>query len=514
MNALLPLLLAIPFAGILALTALPSERADRMARQVGVAASMATLALAFVVAVAAGWGRDGRLHLVAAADWVPALDVRFALGVDGVSLPLVLLTALLTALCCVHLLFAEPAPLRPRSLIALVLLVEVGTLGTFLALDLVLFFVFFEVVLIPMWLLVAAWGDPHDRLARRRAATTFVLYTVLGSALMLIGLLVVITQAGTSDLVVLTAAAGAGIPRAAQLAAAVALVVGLGVKAPMWPLHTWLPPAHTAAPTVGSVLLAGVLLKMGTYGLVRFVVPVVPDGMRLVAPWLGALAVVGIIWGSLACLVQTDLKRLVAYSSVGHMGFVLLGIATLTPAGINGALYANIAHGLITGLLFFLVGAIKDRHGTADLAALGGGLYTRAPRLGAVVAFAAIASLGLPGLAGFWGEALAVLGALQPGGGLDRGLFVVLAVGAVAGTVLTAAYLLSVVRRVCQGASAPRWLEIAPRAGHGSGPSTDVRGAEVLAWGPAVALVVALGLWPPLLLSITDPAVRALLGSA
>ena len=154
---------------------------------------------------------------------------------------------------------------------------------------------------------------------------------------------------------------------------------------------------------------------MGTYGLVRFVVPVVPEGMRLVAPWLGALAVVGIIWGSLACLVQTDLKRLVAYSSVGHMGFVLLGIATLTPAGINGALYANIAHGLITGLLFFLVGAVKDRHGTADLATLGGGLYARAPRLGAIVAFAAIASLGLPGLAGFWGEALAVLGALQPG---------------------------------------------------------------------------------------------------
>jgi NADH-quinone oxidoreductase subunit M len=511
---LLPLLLAIPLAGILGLATLPAERADRIARPLGVAVSIATLALSLVAAVVSGWGRDAGMHLVAAADWVPALGVRFALGIDGVSLPLVLLTTLLTALCCLHLLFAAPAPPRPRSLIVLVLLVEIGTVGTFLALDLVLFFVFFEVVLIPMWLLVAAWGDPHDLLARRRAATTFVLYTVLGSALMLIGLLVVVTQAGTSDLLALTAAAGAGMSRGAQLVAAVALVIGLGVKAPMWPLHTWLPPAHTAAPTVGSVLLAGVLLKMGTYGLVRFVVPVVPEGMREVAPWLGALAVVGIIWGSLACLVQTDLKRLVAYSSVGHMGFVLLGIATLTPAGINGALYANIAHGLITGLLFFLVGAVKDRHGTADLATLGGGLYARAPRLGAIVAFTAIASLGLPGLAGFWGEALAVLGALQPGAGLDRALFVVLAVGAAAGTVLTAAYLLTVIRRVCQGSSAPRWLQTAPAAGEGAGPSTDVRAVEVLAWSPAVILVLALGLWPPLLLGITDPSVRALLGAA
>jgi NADH-quinone oxidoreductase subunit M len=510
----LPLLLVVPLAGIGLLTALPAALADRLARPLGVAVSLLTLGLALLAAVAAGWGRDGRMHLVAGADWVPSLNVRFALGVDGVSLPLVLLTTLLTALCCLHLRFAEPVPARPRSLISLVLLVEVGTLGTFLALDLVLFFVFFEVVLIPMWLLVAAWGDPHDRSARRRAATTFILYTVLGSALMLIGLLVVITQTGTSDVLALTTAAGAGIPRGAQLVAAVALVIGLGVKAPMWPLHTWLPPAHTAAPTVGSVLLAGVLLKMGTYGLVRIVIPVVPDGIRLVAPWLGALGVVGIIWGSLACLVQTDLKRLVAYSSVGHMGFVLLGIATLTPVGINGALYANVAHGLITGLLFFLVGAIKDRHGTADLATLGGGLYARAPRLGGVLAFAAVASLGLPGLAGFWGEALAVLGALRPADGLDRPVFAVFAVGAVAGTVLTAAYLLAVLRRVCQGASAPRWLQIAPAAGQGAGPATDLRGAEALAWGPAVILVLALGLWPPLLLGITDHAVRALLGSA
>ena len=230
-----------------------------------------------------------------------------------------------------------------------------------------------------------------------------------------------------------------------------AVGLGLAVKAPMWPLHTWLPAAHTEAPTVGSVLLAGVLLKMGTYGFARIAIPVLPEGAAALAPWLGAFAVVGIVYGSLACLAQRDLKRMIAYSSVGHMGFVLLGLATLTPVGINAALFGNVAHGLITGLLFFIAGAIKERYGTADMSSLGGGMLTRLPYLGSLLTFACVASLGLPGLAGFWGEMLALLGAFQPASSLSRPLFLTFMVIGGVGTVLTAAYFLLMLSRVTHG---------------------------------------------------------------
>ncbi|MGZ4616432.1 MAG: complex I subunit 4 family protein, partial [Actinomycetes bacterium] len=328
---------------------------------------------------------------------------------------------------------------------------------------------------------------------------------LLGSAVMLLGILLVGFKAGTFDIVELTQRAGSGLSHDVQVLAFAAMALGLAVKTPMWPLHSWLPDAHTAAPTVGSVLLAGVLLKMGTYGLVRIAVPIVPAGAHELAPYLGAFAVVGILYGSLACLVQRDLKRLIAFSSVGHMGFVLLGIATLTPVGINGALFANVAHGLITGLLFFLVGAIKDRHHTALLAELGGGLYERAPRLGGLFAFAAVASLGLPGLAGFWGEMLALLGAYDPAPGLDVGYYRVLMALAGLGIVLTTVYFVTLIRRVAQGTSAQRWRDAVLLR--------DASPLELAVWTPIVLLVLALGVWPGLLLDVTDPAVHRVLGS-
>jgi NADH-quinone oxidoreductase subunit M len=274
----------------------------------------------------------------------------------------------------------------------------------------------------------------------------------------------------------------------------------------MWPLHSWLPDAHTAAPTVGSVLLAGVLLKMGTYGFVRIALPVVPEGAEAVAPYLAALAVVGIVYGSLACLAQTDLKRLIAFSSIGHMGFVLLGISTLSPVGVNGALYANIAHGLITGLLFFLAGAVKDRHHTSALEVLGGGLYQRMPRLGSLLAFAAVASLGLPGLAGFWGEMLVLLGAYDPAAALPRGFYLVCMVLAGAGVVLTTTYFVALLRRVAQGTSFQAWRDAVLMR--------DASTHELVVWSPVVVLVVAFGLWPGWLLSASDPVVRVLLGGS
>jgi NADH-quinone oxidoreductase subunit M len=273
---------------------------------------------------------------------------------------------------------------------------------------------------------------------------------------------------------------------------------GLAVKVPMWPLHSWLPDAHTEAPTVGSVLLAGVLLKMGTYGMVRIAVPVLPEGAAVLAPFLGALGVVGIIYAALACLAQRDLKRLIAFSSVGHMGFVLLGIATLTPIGINAALFGNIAHGLITGLLFFLVGGIAARYGTTDMDKLGGGLLAKAPRLGTLLVVTAVASLGLPGLAGFWGEMLAMLSAFQPDSGQNRALYLGFMAVAGLGAVLTAGYFLVMLRRVAQGP--------------GGETVVDVTAREWVAWVPLVALVFAAGLWPRLVLGVTDGAVRALLG--
>jgi NADH-quinone oxidoreductase subunit M len=482
---------------------------DQAVLRHGVTVTGAVLVLSVVLAVGFDHDHPARMQATTDLNWIPALRIHLHLGVDGISLPLLVLSALLTFLCALYSYFCPPAGPSPKAFVALLLLLETGTLATFAALDLLLFFLAFETVLVPMYFLIARWGGGD----RERSALRFIVYTLLGSVIMLLGLLLIGIKAGTFDMVALATDNGSTLSHSTQLIAVLAIGLGLAVKAPMWPLHSWLPDAHTAAPTVGSVLLAGVLLKMGTYGLVRIVLPMAPDGMRTFAPYLGALAVVGIVYGSLACLALArqgnggDLKRLIAYSSVGHMGFVLLGIASMSPTGVNGALFANIAHGLITGLLFFVVGAVKDRYGTTDLDQLAGrtgaALYGRAPRLGGLLAFAAVASLGLPGLAGFWGEMLAMFGAFKPAHGLSRPTFLAFTAIAAFGTLLTAGYLLTVVRRVCMGDR---------DTGHGQPVLADVRGYEFAAWTPLAALTVLAGLWPAVLLSLTDPAVRSLLG--
>lgn len=312
--------------------------------------------------------------------------------------------------------------------------------------------------------------------------------------LLLVGVYLVVAAAGTADLVTLTG--GSGLSRGTQLAAFTLLALAFAVKSPLWPLHSWLPDAHTQAPTVGSVILAGVLLKMGTYGLIRVAVGVAPEGARWAAPVLGVLAVAAILVGGLVCLAQDELKRLIAYSSVGHMGFVLLGVATLTATGLQAALIGNIAHGVITGLLFFLAGAIKDRTHTGALAELSG-LRETAPRLAGLLGFAAVASLGLPGLAGFWGEAFAVVAAVRRGGPL----WTTLAVLAALGGALAAAYLLRLLRRVTHGRPSPTVGRVAP----------GLAGAELTAWAPLVLLALAVGLAPTLVLSYASGPVDALL---
>ena len=431
--------------------------------------------------------------------WIEAINARYHLGIDGVSLPLIVLTGLLTFLCAIYSLKVIPAPGKPKALLSLMMLLEVGMMGAFVSLDLILFFIFFEIVLVPMFFMIAVWGGPN----RGYASVKFFLYTLFGSAFMLLSFLAIYFKSDphTFDILLL-AQSGSHFARNFQMIAFLGMFVGFAIKVPMWPLHTWLPDAHTEAPTIGSVLLAGILLKMGTYGFVRIAMPILPTAAKEYAPWIGILAVIAIIYGSLCCLAQKEIKRMIAFSSVGHMGFVMLGIATMTETGINAALFGNIAHGVITGMLFFIVGSVKERYHTGDIAEIGGGMLAKTPYLGSLLTFVAIASLGLPGLAGFWGEMFALLAAWNPAEGLNRPLFYALAVGGAIGTVLTAGYFLWLLQRVNLGVVPERWK---------NERFSDVLGIELGAWAPLLVLIVAFGVYPKFVFGITDIAVKGLL---
>jgi NADH-quinone oxidoreductase subunit M len=511
----------LPVVGALLLGFINRDNEDALKRT---ALAVVVLAFAASVAVVAGFefggGPYNTYQFEVNQTWIGAINANYHVGVDGISLPLLVLSTFVMTLAVIYSWNHWEEPKNPKAFLILMLILATGLNGTFVALDLVLFFIFFEIVLLPMYFMIGIWGDKTPRIVpgfsrpfetRLYAAIKFFLFTLFGSAFMLLGFLALYFESGDSrfgntfDISQLTqlGAEGAFTGDFAFLVFG-AMFLGFAVKVPMWPLHTWLPDAHTAAPTVGSVLLAAIMLKLGSYGFIRISLPILPEEAVTWAPFIAILAVIGIIYGSLACLAQTDMKRLIAFSSVGHMGFVMLGIATMTDIGINASIIGMVAHGLITGLLFFLAGSMSHRYHTREMARLGGNIKLM-PVMGGIFAFTAMASLGLPGLAGFWGEFMSLVSAYNPLDGLSLGVFRTAMVLGAIGTVLTAGYMLLMLQRVNLGEPSTEW------EGH---EFHDVDRFELTAWVPLIILIVIIGFYPRVIFDTTTDAVTSLVDMA
>src|SRR5680860_87743 len=491
----LTLAVFLPIAGMLVVLAVPRAE-EQLAKVVTLVTTGVTFGVTVAIAIGFDYDATGKLQYVVDKRWIDVISTRYNVGLDGISLPLLLLSSFLTLLCVIYSWNHFPEPHNPKAFLALIMLLEVGLNGTFVAQDLILFFIFFELVLLPMFFMIGVWGGPN----REYAAIKFFLFTMFGSAFMLLGFLALFWQLGTFQIPELAAMGGGGLVRSTQNLIFAGMFLGFAIKVPMFPFHTWLPDAHTEAPTVGSVLLAAVMLKLGTYGFVRIALPVLPDGAVNWAPWIGALAVIGIIYGAFCCLAQTDMKRLIAFSSVAHMGFVMLGIATLTDFGINAAIFGMVAHGPITGRLFFLAGSVQHSFQTREIKRLGV-LLTQAPKRGWIRGFPALASLGLPGLAGFWGEFPVLLSSYQPAPELSEITFRIYMVIAAIGTVLAAGYLLWMLQRVAMGKV---------RGEFADAPIHDVQPIEWVAWTPLLVLILVLGIFPNLLFETTNGSVTQL----
>jgi NADH-quinone oxidoreductase subunit M len=497
----------LPMVGVLLLLIVPKAN-DQLIKMVALLTSIATLAVGVFTLFKFNFDQAGSMQFVAENKWIPLIKSSYFIGVDGISLPMYVLSMVITLLVVIYSLNHIPSPGNPKAFFILMLVLQTGMAGTFIAQDLILFFVFFELVLLPMYFMIGVWGGEN----RQYASLKFFLYTMFGSALMLVAFLALFFKTGAESFAIpYLVENGGAIARNVQIWIFAGMFIGFAVKVPMFPFHTWLPDAHTQAPTQGSVILAAILLKLGTYGFIRIAIPILPEAAKAWAPYIGGLAVIGIIYGALGCLAQTDMKRLIAFSSVAHMGFVMLGISTLTDFGMSAAMFGMVAHGLITGMLFFVAGSIKERYHTLEIKRLGG-LLTQMPRMGWILGMASMASLGLPGLAGFWGEFPAILSAYNPAEGLNVTVFRVYMVIAALGTVLAAAYLLWLFQRVAFGEPKAEFAGGAHGAdGHGHSEFEDVNKFEWIAWTPLLIAIVVFGVVPNLLFSMIDPAVHGIL---
>ena len=422
-------------------------------------------------------------QMTESVEWIEGTNIGYRMGVDGISIFFVLLSTLLTPICI--LASWEAIENRVREYMIAFLILETMMVGMFCALDILVFYIFFEGVLIPMFISIGVWGGAR----RVYASFKFFLYTLLGSVLMLVAILVMYFMAGTTDVVVLSKFT---FPSNFQTWLWLAFFASFAVKVPMWPVHTWLPDAHVEAPTAGSVILAGVLLKMGGYGFLRFSIPMFPEASEFFSPLVFSLSVIAIIYTSLVALAQDDLKKLIAYSSVAHMGFVTIGIFTLNSQGLEGAIFQMLSHGIVSGALFLCVGVIYDRMHTREIAAYGG-LVNRMPKYALVFMVFTMASVGLPATSGFVGEFLVLLGAFYYNTWL--------AVFATTGVVLGAAYMLYVYRRIIFGKLDKENLM----------SIKDLSYREIIVFAPLILLVFWMGVYPSPFLDVMSASVENLI---
>jgi NADH-quinone oxidoreductase subunit M len=495
MNGMLSVVIFTPLIGALIIAAAPS----RYARSLALAASLVAwvLSLGLLIGFQPSDVASRQFQLVESLDWIPLFGIQYKVGVDGLSLILVVLTTTLTWIS----ILASFAPIKDRIKEYMVsfLILEVGMIGVFVALDTFLFYIFWEIVLVPMYLIIGIWGGAN----RIYATIKFVLYTLVGSLLMLVAILATAfayksstgTWTGAFDFELLHKAT---FDPNLQLFAFLAFFLAFAIKVPMFPFHTWLPDAHVQAPTAGSVILAAIMLKLGAYGLIRFAVPLFPAAAHTFGPAIIVLSLIAIIYGAVVALVQPDLKKLVAYSSVSHMGFVTLGIFVFNQQGMDGAILQMVNHGLITGALFLLVGVIYERTHDRTIAKMGGAAAAM-PIWAVTMGFFVFASVGLPGLSGFVGEFLVLVGAFEYAP----------AVAAVATfcMILAAGYLLWMFQRIVFGEIS----EFFKSLGH---HLTDMTPAEVLTVAPLAALIVVFGLFPGLVLDLVHGSVTAVLADA
>ncbi len=486
---LLTLLVVAPVAGLTVIAAIGRER-EALIHRLALATSLVVFALTLVL-----WARfdagSADFQFVERHTWIPSFGIAYVVGVDGISLFLIVLTGFLTPLALLS--SWESIHTHVKAFAMFVLALEAAMIGVFVALDLFLFYVFWDAMLVPMYFLIGIWG--YDN--RVYAAIKFMLYTIAGSVLMLVAILALGYYHGIAggtgvpsfDLLRLY---GLEIPRGLQFWGFLAFAVAFAIKVPLFPFHTWLPDAHVQAPTAGSVILAGVLLKMGTYGLVRFAFPLFPDAALFFAPYLGIAAVIGIIYGALVAMVQPDLKKLVAYSSVSHLGFVALGISAMNLQGVQGAVYQMLAHGVSTGALFLIVGMLSDRRHTRLIKEFGG-LKQVLPKFSSAFLVVTLASIGLPGLNGFVGELLILVGAFR----WDPRL----AAFAATGVLLSAVYMLWMFQRVNYG----------PVTKEANASLPDLTMRERFTLWPAVAVTIVMGVFPMVFLRPMEPAVARLI---